>query len=82
VRTRSTFGLNVTVSVIVESRDALFTDSGTVDGPLATRISGGAVTMAAETARKERRLSPDMVSNRLLEADRMPEPASSSKFYG
>jgi hypothetical protein len=50
--------------------------------PPCARTTDGAATMAAETARKERRLSPDMVSNRLLEADRMPEPASSSKFYG
>ncbi len=33
------------VSVIADSRDALFTESGTVDGPLAMRISGGAVMM-------------------------------------
>ncbi|MGC2686665.1 MAG: hypothetical protein WA375_03550, partial [Pseudolabrys sp.] len=52
-------------------------------GPaVSARTTDGAATMAAETARKERRLSPDMMSNRLLEADRMPEPASSSKFYG
>jgi hypothetical protein len=46
------------------------------------RTTDGAATTAAETARNERRLSPDMVSNLLLEVDRMPEPAFSSKFYG
>ena len=37
--------MNVTVSVMADSREALLTESGTVDGPLATRISGGAVTI-------------------------------------
>src|SRR4051794_18512337 len=53
LRTLSTFGLNVTVSVIVDSRDALLTESGTVDGPLATRISGGAVTITCVGAGPE-----------------------------
>ena len=50
--------------------------------PLCARTTDGAATTAAETARNERRLSPDMVSDRLLEADRMPEHASSGKLYG
>ena len=49
--------------------------------PRATNAVDGAATTAAETARNERRLRPDMVSNLLLEVDRMPEPAFSGKFY-
>src|SRR5512133_1886407 len=46
VRTRSTFGLNVTVSVTTDTRDALLIDSGTVYGPPATRNSvPGGVTI-------------------------------------
>src|SRR5512145_3222495 len=44
VRTRSTAGLNVIVSVNVDSRDAFETERGTVYGPPATRNSCGAVT--------------------------------------
>ena len=36
LRTRSTVGLKVTVSVITDRRDALLIDSGTVYGPPAT----------------------------------------------
>ena len=51
-RTRSTAGLNVTVSVIVDSRDAFATASGTVYGPPAVRNSCGAVMVicAADAA--------------------------------
>src|SRR4029453_7141849 len=42
--TRRTFGLNVTVSVIVEARDTLLIETGTVYGPPATRNSPGGVT--------------------------------------
>ncbi len=45
LRTRSTAGLYVTVNVIIDMRDALLIESGTVYGPPATRNSGGAVTM-------------------------------------
>src|SRR6478736_1321308 len=44
LRTRSTFGLNVTVSVSVETRDTLLIEIGTVYGPPATRNSPGGVT--------------------------------------
>src|SRR4051812_23467382 len=49
LRTRSTLGLNVTVNVTVEMRDALATVSGTVYGPPATRNSCGAVTLTWAT---------------------------------
>ena len=42
-RTRSTAGLNVTVNVIIDNRDAFATASGTVYGPPAVRNSCGAV---------------------------------------
>ena len=46
VRTRSTAGLKVTVSVSVDTRDALLIETGTVYGPPATRNSvPGGVTM-------------------------------------
>ena len=41
--TRSTAGLNVTVNVIIDNRDAFETASGTVYGPPAVRNSCGAV---------------------------------------
>src|SRR4051812_39196903 len=49
VRTRSTFGLNVTVSVITDTRDALLIESGTVYGPPATRnsVPGGVTRICA-----------------------------------
>src|SRR4051812_25447897 len=49
VRTRNTFGLNVTVSVMTDTRDALLIDSGTVYGPPATRnsVPGGVTRICA-----------------------------------
>src|SRR5919106_2605571 len=45
-RTRSTFGLNVTVSVITETRWALLIETGTVYGPPATwNVVPGTVRM-------------------------------------
>src|SRR5438045_5082121 len=44
-RTRSTFGLNVTVSVITDNRDTLLIETGTVYGPPATRNSVPGVVM-------------------------------------
>ena len=51
LRTRNTAGLNVTVNVTIDSRDAFATLSGTVYGPPAVRNSCGAVivTCAAGT---------------------------------
>src|SRR5690349_15990742 len=51
VRTRNTFGLYVTVSVITDSRATLLIDTGTVYGPPATRnsVPGGVmITCAVE----------------------------------
>src|SRR6266542_177511 len=45
IRTRSTFGLNVTVSVTTDRRDTLLIDSGAVYGPPATRNSVPGVVM-------------------------------------
>src|SRR3954469_18430165 len=45
LRTRSSAGLKVSVSVIDEMRDALLIDTGIVYGPFATRTSFGAVTI-------------------------------------
>src|SRR4029450_572406 len=46
LRTRSTFGLYVMVSVITETRDALLIDTGTVYGPPATwNVVPGTVRM-------------------------------------
>src|SRR5258706_10596923 len=52
LRTRSTFGLNVMVSVIIDTRDALLIDTGTVYGPPATRNSfpGGVTITCAVVA--------------------------------
>src|ERR1044072_3351393 len=45
IRARSSAGLNVTVKVITDSRDALLIDTGTVYGPPATwKIVPGVVT--------------------------------------
>src|SRR5215210_7919736 len=46
VRTRSTFGLNVMVSVMTDTRDALLIEMGTVYGPPATwKVVPGTVTI-------------------------------------
>src|SRR6478736_2628254 len=51
VRTRSTFGLYVTVSVITERRATLLIEIGTVYGPPATRNSvPGGVTITCAVA--------------------------------
>src|SRR5688572_6933770 len=52
VRTRRTFGLNVTVSVRVDTRDALLIETGTVYGPPATRnsVPGGVMMTCAAVA--------------------------------
>src|SRR5436190_18652508 len=49
VRTRSTLGLNVTVSVTTDTRDALLIETGTVYGPPATRnsVPGGVTSTCA-----------------------------------
>src|SRR3712207_3148697 len=45
VRTRNTLGLNVTVSVSTDTRDALLIDTGTVYGPPAIVNSGRGVVI-------------------------------------
>ena len=60
LRTRSTFGLNVIVNVITDTRDALLIDTGTVYGPPATwNVVPGTVRMiCAGVAAARRAASP------------------------